>query len=464
MDPDQALERRKLLTLQIGKRESRVPLSAPHCRPSVPPSVFPSALRFGRRKHSFARRACRSLHACPAQESIPARNLIERAKASAAQSRHRVDDAHADARRGRRPRDRDAAHDALGPARGSLASSARATRETGRRPRKSQMKWPAMRSPVMSTPVSGPQPFEQVQNVLTYVARCPLRIRTTVSRPKPAMQLSNVAMPSSIAAETSPACRRHRGGRKLGDGHHSRHRAHKLLRLARGTGADGIAERDFVAAHRLERCGDITHAGRIDVALVRAAENAGDVAAGREPRVPLAASATGFARSRLSSTPQLMFFRENVSEAATNMAPRRSRRPAPPRSPWGSASAPDNARPACGGSAPSLRRCPPSGAPDFGDTKLVASITGKPASVSRSINDLYLRKDPVSFSSEVARGPTLDHGLTCCGSFMCSVEGTCAISTIPLIRGILPRIAGSWRRSGKPTPRSASSRRRAAST
>src|SRR5207253_9552676 len=78
----------------------------------------------------------------------PAGDLVERAVAAGTQTRWRID--HADAGAGRA--------DLVGHGNGSLAFSARATRETGARPRKSETNWPAMRSRVMSTPVSMPRP------------------------------------------------------------------------------------------------------------------------------------------------------------------------------------------------------------------------------------------------------------------------------------------------------------------
>src|SRR5262249_21795921 len=92
-------------------------------------------------------------------EIDPRRDLLERAEAAGAKPRQRVDHADTDAGRPRKhgfvPT---RVHDVAAAGSGSFASSARATRETGVRPRNSEMYLPASRSRVMSTPVSMPNP------------------------------------------------------------------------------------------------------------------------------------------------------------------------------------------------------------------------------------------------------------------------------------------------------------------
>src|SRR5205085_6848524 len=97
-------------------------------------------------------------------EHTPLRDLIQRAKASDANARGLQHRAHGGARRcdlmlGAAGAQRMLVHVfAPAAASGALTASARATRDTGGRPRYSEMNSPAMRSLVMSTPVSMPSP------------------------------------------------------------------------------------------------------------------------------------------------------------------------------------------------------------------------------------------------------------------------------------------------------------------
>src|SRR5437773_3473522 len=87
----------------------------------------------------------------------PACDLVQRTEAAPAKAGRGIDGAHAGARRARRVIV-SIVHETLCSDNGSLASNARATRDTGARPRKLEMYWPARRNRVMSTPVSMPKP------------------------------------------------------------------------------------------------------------------------------------------------------------------------------------------------------------------------------------------------------------------------------------------------------------------
>src|SRR5256885_7294055 len=87
------------------------------------------------------------------RKHAPGRDLIECAQAAEAISRRLVDQADAHAGRGDF-----VLHFRLRVYAASFAASARATRDTGARPRQSEINFPAARSAVMSTPVSRPRP------------------------------------------------------------------------------------------------------------------------------------------------------------------------------------------------------------------------------------------------------------------------------------------------------------------
>ena len=211
-------ERSELLALQIGERRNEIEIPVgdhPALNGLGATSASgslrrPCATRRERRPHRELRRIVKD---------APGGDLVQRAKASRAHTRDRIEDADADARRrdafagvprmlsgilaqdpptlaafgrcaapcGRttRPCAREArgrcasaaaarARSADSPARagvlgrpggahadcgsGDFAASARATRDTGGRPRKSEMNCPAARSVVRSTPVSMPMP------------------------------------------------------------------------------------------------------------------------------------------------------------------------------------------------------------------------------------------------------------------------------------------------------------------
>src|SRR6202011_4250587 len=82
----------------------------------------------------------------------PRRDVGEGPKTARAEARHAIDAAHAVAWRRDGSVFRREHHAALVVDSGSLASSARATRDTGSRPRCSEMNLPARRSLVKSTP------------------------------------------------------------------------------------------------------------------------------------------------------------------------------------------------------------------------------------------------------------------------------------------------------------------------
>ena len=71
--------------------------------------------------------------------------------------------------------------------------------------------------------------------------------------------------------------------RELGDGYDFGDGRDEFLGFARRAGADGIAKRYFVAAQTLEHAGHITHPLRLNLAFIRATQDAGDVAADAHP-------------------------------------------------------------------------------------------------------------------------------------------------------------------------------------
>ena len=66
---------------------------------------------------------------------------------------------------------------------------------------------------------------------------------------------------------------------EIGHRHIARHRAQQMPRLQGRADADGVAERDFVAAEVPQHFCDIDHRLRLDLALIGTAEHGGDVAA-----------------------------------------------------------------------------------------------------------------------------------------------------------------------------------------
>ena len=67
--------------------------------------------------------------------------------------------------------------------------------------------------------------------------------------------------------------------RQIGHRHVARDRAQQLPRLQGRADADGVAERDFVAAEIPQHFCDVDHRLRLDLALIGAAEHGGDIAA-----------------------------------------------------------------------------------------------------------------------------------------------------------------------------------------
>src|SRR5262245_17779487 len=130
-------------------------------------SKYQSALGIGNVLSSGPRAAAGDLRPHAAArivvERAPRGDLVDRSQAPDAQPGRAVDPADVDARRGDAwfGKGRGRAHLIALRAHagsGSFASSARATRETGARPRKSEMYLPARRSFSMSTPVSMSSP------------------------------------------------------------------------------------------------------------------------------------------------------------------------------------------------------------------------------------------------------------------------------------------------------------------
>ena len=168
--------RRSLLPVRVEQPgEQHRPIADGDPRRERSPAARSAGTRTARRSRSTSRRSSRGSapfaprrkrgnHRPPrfVVEHAPRGDLVERAEAAAAKTRSRVHLADADARRNgsrvrRGSRWRVRVHRA-NPSSGDRASSARATRDTGARPRASEMKRPATRSFVMSTPVSMPSP------------------------------------------------------------------------------------------------------------------------------------------------------------------------------------------------------------------------------------------------------------------------------------------------------------------
>src|SRR5207249_3427454 len=169
----------------------------------------------------------------------------------------------------------------------------------------------------------------------------------------------------------------------LADRYRARDGCQQLLCFPRRPRSDGVAERDLVAAHRFESRGDIAHACGRNVAFVWASENAGNIAT--HP------NAVRF-RSLSDRTRRI----EAMTRALSDI---------------------------CG--------------THFGDTKLVASIAGSPASVRRSMSATLISVGTIVFSfCSPSRGPTSTMQ-TRCGSF----KTTPSVSRLPASKPNLLRLS-----------------------
>ena len=256
-----------------------------------------------------------------------------------------------------------------------------------------------------------PRPSQHVDHVLGRdVAGGALGVGAAAEARRPSCRRSRRRARARRRCWRAPGRRcRGSGRRAASTGTRSAHRVEHRLRLARRADADRVAERDLVAAHVVAapRRPRATRLGR-DLALVGAAEHAGDVAAHARRRAARAASTTGAKRSRLSAIEQLMFFCEKISEAAPNTAT--SSAPAA-----SAASKPLQVRHqhriarrrACARMRASTSAASAICGTHFGETKDVASIAGKPGVGERvDQRDLDVGRDvAVSFCSP-SRGPT----------------------------------------------------------
>ena len=239
--------------------------------------------------------------------------------------------------------------------------------------------------------------------------------------PSPATEQSNVATPHF---ERTRRCWRAPGRRCRGNGRQVRSTGTRCgdaldqrLRLARRAGADRVAERHLVRAHRMQRARRRRATAPASTSPSYGQPSTTRCSRARACRAPRAASNDRRARSRLSAIEQLMLrLRERFGRGDEHRHLVGARRAAPPRSPSCSASAPDSARRACARMRAITSAASAICGTHFGDTNDVASIAGRPASVSMSISATLTSVGTIAFSfCKPSRGPT-SHSRTARGS------------------------------------------------